>query len=93
MIYVISYNINTTERNYSELYTAIKSIGSGFYHPLESVWFVSAQNTNVDEISRYLKQYLSPRDNIMTIEFAKGSKIQGWLPKNFWEWFDNHKDK
>ena len=29
----------------------------------------------------------------MTIEFAKGSKIQGWLPKNFWEWFDNHKDK
>lgn len=50
--YCISYDLCTPNRNYNDLYGAIKSFGS-WWHQTESVWFIISSKSAV-EIRNYL---------------------------------------
>lgn len=84
MIYLISYDLKSPGRNYSELYSAINNLGD-VQHPLESVWVVSNEG-NAEEIYGKIRPYIDNNDFLFVVRLEESDR-QGWLPKSFWEWF------
>jgi CRISPR/Cas system-associated endoribonuclease Cas2 len=84
MIYLITYDLNTEDKDYNALYDKIKSLGDSYYHPLESVWFLKSP-CDVNMISEELRMTMDDNDHIFVVEITNESK-QGWLPKTAWEW-------
>lgn len=90
MVYLISYEINDSVYDYTDLITAIKDMGS-FQHPMKALWFVSVQGMSVGEITSHLRHFLKSRyDALYVMEVNKSSGKQGWLPKTFWSWLNNN---
>lgn len=86
MVYLISYEINEQQYDYSSLKEAIKSYGD-YQHPMETLWFVRADNVDVDSIAKNLRGHFhSPHDHIFVIEVKDDTSRQGWLPKAVWKW-------
>ncbi|MBM6882982.1 hypothetical protein H6A30_03890 [Bacteroides caecigallinarum] len=90
MLYIITYDINTTVKDYSSLYERIKKLGDSYQHPLESVWFLSS-SYNATFICNMLKQEMTDKDHVFVGELKADSDVQGWLPKSFWDWFKSEK--
>lgn len=83
MVYLITYDINTTIKDYSDLYDAIKNISGDYQHPLESVWLV---NTPLDRLQVFniIHERMAPQDYLLILE-VRGN-YYGWLNKNVWDW-------
>ena len=62
-VYMIGYDLHPSEgENYSELYTALETIGSsGYWDCLDSTWLVITEKTAA-QIKDVLKQYLKDGD-------------------------------
>lgn len=86
-IYLIAYEINETQFDYSSLKEAIKSYGD-YQHPMESLWFVRiSAKIGSDEISESLRNHFhSVHDHIFVMQVTDDASRQGWLPKSFWKW-------
>lgn len=86
-IYVISYELKSEYRDYSEFYTAIKTIGE-WQHPIDSIWFVKT-DLNATAIYERIRKYSSEKDNIL-VSRVDISDMQGWLPRTFWNWINSN---
>lgn len=92
MVYLISYEVNDNLYDYTKLVDAIKAIGP-YQHPMVSLWFVSSDDTNVEEIMQELKKHLwSKYDRVYVLELNRMNNMQGWLPKAFWSWLRKETD-
>ena len=87
MLYLISYDINEQQFDYSDLKDTIKSFGE-YQHPMETLWFVRTRETrDVNEMTERLRNYFhSVHDNILVLQVPENTPCQGWLPKAFWRW-------
>lgn len=90
MIYLITYNINKTIGDYTSLYNAIKGLGISYWHLQESAWFVAENFLNVGQTVAYLKKYIYPGDTIFMIELSPDSNVDGWVTRDFWDWYKNN---
>ena len=91
MIYIITYNINTSIRDYSDFYEAIKNSCQGYYHALESTGFVSSHlGCNVKLMTNHLRSFLYPGDTLFIAEFTRDTNVDGWITKDFWQWYNNN---
>jgi hypothetical protein len=90
-IYIIGYDLHPTKgETYDELITAIKAVGSDWWHCLDSTWLVVTSKTAAqvrDELWRHMKS----DDQLLVIAYgaANGAAWQGfsnecgsWLKKN-----------
>lgn len=91
MVYLISYDINDTVYDYTDLFAAIKDLGS-FQHPMNSVWFVSVpKNVTAGDITNTLRQFLKSRyDVLYVMDVNDTSDKQGWMPNAFWSWLNKY---
>lgn len=64
-IYCISYDLIAPNRNYNDLYSAIKSLGV-WWHQTETVWFVKSAKSAVN-IRDYLIQFIDNNDKMFVI--------------------------
>ena len=78
----INYDLKAPSRNYDGLYEAIKASGK-WWHYLDSTWIVIT-NENAEQIWSRLAQQIDKNDFLLIIE-VRGN-VQGWLPKDAWEW-------
>ena len=85
--YLISYDLRKPGRNYSSLYSAIKSYGT-YAHVLESVWSISTSRSAV-EVRDHLAQHLDQNDDLIVITASapgawKGlsQELTDWLKEN-----------
>lgn len=87
-IFLITYDLKHPERNYSELYEAIKNLGE-WRHPLESTWVVKTpeDETSSSIIYKKLRDKMAYNDGMLVIRINNKEDYQGWLPKSFWDWF------
>lgn len=88
MVYLITYELNNKEKDYTGLYEAIKSYGT-WWHYIDSTWLVSTSD-DVGDVSRNLLQHIDTiTDNLLVIvvETKRGNK-QGWLPRKAWDWIN-----
>lgn len=86
-IYLISYEGNETQFDYSDLKEVIKSFGD-YQHPMEPLWFVRVSDTiDADEISKKIKDHFhSAHDHVFVMQVDDSVPRQGWLPRSFWRW-------
>jgi hypothetical protein len=84
MVYLITYDLNKTGKNYNGLYEEIKKIGK-WWHYLDSNWLVDT-NSSTNQISDALKTQIDADDNLLVIRVTKD--YAGWLPKDAWEWLN-----
>ncbi|WP_321332024.1 hypothetical protein [uncultured Bacteroides sp.] len=87
MIYLITYDLNSPDKDYNKLYDEIKSIGE-WHHPLESIWYVVSDEL-VDNIAKRIKDEMDANDFLFVVDISRQPR-QGWLPKPTWEWLRVH---
>lgn len=89
MNYLVAYNINERLYDYTELKQYIKSLGQ-YQHPMSDVWFVRADDLNVDDVVKDLHRFLrSNNDTVLIVEISNDADMQGWMPRAFWQWYYN----
>lgn len=81
-VYLISYDLNKSGKNYDGLYEAIKSFGD-WYHAMDSAWFITSSKP-VKDISDTLQQKIDSDDFILVNRIT--SEYYGYLPKDVWPW-------
>lgn len=91
MIHLITYNINTSIKGYTPLYDAIKR-GIAYYHPQEVTWFVTCElKQNLNEMISCFRRYLYSGDSVFVAELSRETPVQGWLTKDFWNWYETNR--
>jgi len=82
MVYVVSYDLKKPGKNYVGLTEQLQFF-PGWWHYLGSTWLISTSESATELYNR-LAPHLDKNDSILIIE--AGKHIQGWLPKDAWEW-------
>lgn len=85
--FIITYDLRQPSRNYSSLYESIKLLAgpNNWQHPLESVWIISVDDIDSNDIFKYIHKEMDTDDGLFIVEISEQDR-QGWLPKSFWEW-------
>lgn len=91
MVFLITYDLKHTEKDYTSLYNEIKESGTDSFHPLESVWFLKTEIT-INELTGNLRQVMEDDDMLFVVNITE-QEMQGWLPRPAWEWIDSTKNK
>lgn len=87
--YVISYDLKNPGRDYTALYSAIKS-KPHWNHPLESMWIVRTYE-NANTLYNSLCGAIDKNDLLFVSELNV-SNVEGWMPQSFWQWMTNLKN-
>lgn len=80
--YAINYDLKAPGRNYTLLYEEIKK-SPQWWHYLESTWIIITDETPTQVWNR-LANHIDKNDYLMVIEVR--DNVQGWLPKDAWDW-------
>ena len=85
--YLIGYDLNRPEQNYTNLIAEIKKIGN-WWHCLDSTWIIKSNSTAVDIIN-HLKTYIDENDELLVVKLSgEGAwigfdqKCSDWLEKH-----------
>lgn len=85
--YIISYDLIAPNKDYSELYNAIRNYGT-FAHVLDSVWIVNS-SSNSSDIRNNLKSYVDSNDQIFVAKLNGESswmnlsnEVSNWIQKH-----------
>ncbi len=89
-IYLITYDLKSSNRDYANLYALIKEMGE-WQHPLDSVWLVKTWR-RASDIYDILRQEKGEKDLLMVVR-VELSDIQGWLSKSFWNWVNDNNER
>lgn len=89
--FAITYDLRHPGRKYDELYEGIKKLaGDGnWQHPMESFWVTAISDyssKNIEKMYEFLRQYIDDNDSLFVTRIDDRDH-QGWMPKNFWNWF------
>ena len=85
MVYLITYDLNKTGQNYTDLYEVIKTLGP-WAHYLDSTWFVDTSYSS-EQIRDKLLEVIDSNDSLF---ITKISSYSGWLHKDAWPWLSEH---
>ena len=86
--YLVAYDLRAPGRKYTRLHEVLKA-QNGWWHHLESVWIVLSDRS-ADELFDLLRPHLDPNDRLFITALDPGKARQGWLPKDAWDWLDQH---
>ena len=92
MIYLISYDLKTKNKDYSGLYEVIRNCGE-WIHPLESLWIVDtrARNLRAEQITDLLRTNMTQDDTLFVCQ-VDSSDRNGWMVKSAWAWLRAHEE-
>jgi hypothetical protein len=83
MIVLITYDLKKPGKDYTHLYSALKSLYPNWWHYLESVWLLET-NMSPEQVFSYLKPHIDSNDLIFVT--AIKNDYSGWLPEEAWSW-------
>lgn len=86
MIYCISYDLNKPGKDYTDLYKAIKELGS-WCHPVDSTWFVDSV-LSADGVRDSLLQVTDSTDAIIVVKASAPGAWNG-LSTDVSHWLKN----
>ena len=85
-VHLVTYQLNNNERDYSQLFVAIRGNALQWWHYLPHVWIVSTP-MNADQFARTLIPFIERGDRLLVKRLAR--EHQGWLPKEAWDWLED----
>lgn len=77
MVYMITYDLNSTGQRYNELINAIKKASSGCWCTFWKSSYLIQSPLSPSQITDKLKPYLDSNDRLLVIEVKRN--YQGWL--------------
>lgn len=62
-----------------------------YYHAQETTWFISCDGRqDVRKMTDFLVKTLYPGDTIFIAELTNGTMVDGWITKDFWNWYKDN---
>lgn len=83
MVYLITYDLNKSDKDYEGVYQAIKDASTYWCHYWDSSWLIKSNLETADAVFDKIKPHLDNNDCCFVVE-VKNNK-QGWLTKEQWE--------
>ena len=92
MVYNLSYELKTPDKDYSELFTFLEHrLGKGGIHVLRDCWWIASDTPlNVDETSDEIRKLMGEKD-IFHFGRLPETDVNGWLPSSHWDWLKQNK--
>ncbi len=89
MIFQLSYELKTPDKDYTELYSFLeKEIGKSAIHVLRDTWWIKYDGLkDIDGISDLIKDKMGKND-VFFVSEIQISKINGWLASSNWKWIN-----
>lgn len=84
MLLLITYDLKSPGRDYTNLHNAIKARGAWWHH-LDSTWIVETTSTP-QQLYEFLIPHIDSNDLIFIVEIKRN--YWGFLPKRAWEWIE-----
>jgi len=85
---LITYDLHKPGRDYASLFDAIKRVGTGRCHVLESVWVVTTSSSSVD-VRDQIRGHLDANDSLLVTpvggswaSIGLSQQVTGWLNAN-----------
>ena len=85
--YMIGYDLMSPGQDYQRLFDAIKAVGKGWWHCLDSTWIVKSDNT-AEEIRDYLKPHIDSNDRLLVAHLSGEAAWTGF-DKDCSDWLRN----
>ena len=83
-ILLVTYDLSSTGKDYSGLYTTLKS-APGWWHYIESCWLLKTKESAQDWLSKIKPHIDNDKDSLLIIEITPQNRA-GWLPQKAWDW-------
>lgn len=85
MIYLITYDLRSTDKDYDPLFLYLESnLGTDSLHIMKDSWLVSCEcKFNISELCDKLRAFVEDKDLIF-ISLVEKSKFNGLLPSTSW---------
>lgn len=87
MVYMITYDLNSTGQRYSELISAIKKASNGCWCTFWKSSYLIQSPLSPSQITDRLKPYLDSNDRLIVIEVKRN--YQGWLTDDEWSYIND----
>lgn len=83
MVYLITYDLNTTGKDYAGVYQAIKDSAVSWCHYWDSSWLIKSNLKSASDVFQKIEPHLDRNDRCLVIEVTNNK--QGWLSKKQWD--------
>jgi len=82
----LTYELKDSDRDYSNLYTHIESLGVAV-HFLKDAWWIEIQDdsTKLSELVNDIKKHMGENDLFHLVDISN-KQTDGWLAKSSWDW-------
>jgi hypothetical protein len=82
--YLVSYDLNRPGQDYANLFDAIKSVCSLWWHHLDSTWVIKSDKS-ASEIRDALTPHIDKNDELLVVTLAGIGAWKGFTPQGS-EW-------
>ena len=87
MVYMITYDLNSTGQRYNELISAIKEASNGCWCTYWKSSYLIKSSLSPSQIADRLKPYLDSNDRLIVIEVKRN--YEGWLTDDEWSYIND----
>jgi hypothetical protein len=86
MVLIITYALNSKQKDYAPLFDAIKNNAGQWWHFMDSTWIVNTVYS-ANEFAQFLYPHIVNTDHLLVARLQ--GEHQGWLPKEAWDWLSS----
>ena len=91
MVYQVSYELRTQDKDYTELYDFLeKELGICAIHVLRDTWWVDIRDKGINDICDKIRSHMGEND-VFFVSLVSKDSTNGWLASSSWKWFNEHK--
>ena len=84
---MIGYDLNQ-QKNYPELIDAIKRMANGYWHHLDSTWFIKSDFSPTDARDN-LRQHIDEDDELLVLRVTGASWAGAGFEQSAYDWLSN----
>ena len=89
MIYIVSYTYKSPLTDHLPLERELAK-SKGWCRYLDSTWLIDTEEKPEELNNRLLKHI--KKVFLLIVQLHPLAKVQGWLPKEVWEWISEHRE-
>ena len=92
MIYQLTYELRTAEKDYSDFFSYLEQgLGGAALHVLRDAWWLDIDESDINILCENIRTRLGENDVFFIAQLLIG-QINGWMPQTSWKWYQEHKE-
>ena len=88
MVYIISYELRTPDKDYTGLYSFLeKEMGDSAVHVLRDTWWIELNDVepNLAQLCDRIRSFMGEKDVFFIMDITN-QHTNGWLASSSWKW-------